>query len=753
MKVAKIKVQGIVQGVGFRPTVYRIANSLNLNGSVKNIGNAVEIILYEDKVDEFIEKLYKNKPPIADISSIDIEYEEANPKKGFRILESSDEFSGVSVIPADIAICDSCLEDLNNKNSSRYDYPFTACADCGPRFTVIDDVPYDRERTSMDNFPLCENCLEEYKNPLDRRYHAEATCCRECGPELFLYKYEGIENPIKKAVELLDKGKILAIKGIGGTHIVADVKNEKTIKKLRNRLNRPNQPFACMSSDLESIKKYAIISEDEEKTLKSRRRPIVVLKKNKNYDFAYSVAPDLHNIGIMLPYTGLHYLLFKYDEDKSYIMTSANKPGEPMLKDNKEIISKLDGVVDYYLLHNRKIINRCDDSVIRYRGDDLAFIRRSRGYAPEPYDLSKFKNSKNILSLGPELDVTFAITKEGFSYISQHIGNTAKYETLKFLKSALNNMMKITRTKDLDLITCDLHPNFFTTKLAYELSEKHECDLMQIQHHHAHAAALAVDNDVEEIIAIAADGVGYGDDKTAWGGEILYTDIANYERIGHLSPQKMPGGDLATKYPVRMLYSILLNSEMEDVSTLMKSDYSDYFQYGEKEIAVVNKQIKSNLNTGISTSAGRILDSVSVALGICGKRTYEGEPSMRLESFAYKANDDLNIPFKINKNILDTGDLLKQVIDLKLEGNKLREIASAAQRSLAEGLAELAIRSAEKKNIDIIGATGGVFYNEAISLAVKNYIEKNDYKFIQHRNSCAGDGSVSLGQAAIASKL
>lgn len=783
MTIVKIIVQGIVQGVGFRPTVYRIAKSMNLKGYVKNIGNAVEIVLFESegKSNDFIKRLEKERPPVSSISSIKLNIIEKNDKKNiesilkglnirindldsyndFKIIKSSSEFKGVSVIPSDIAICENCIGDLNNKNSTRYNYPFTACADCGPRFTVINSVPYDRERTSMDEFKLCNSCQKEYKDPLNRRYHAEATCCVDCGPEVFLYKNKSIEeeNSIKKAVELLDSGKILAIKGIGGTHLVADVRNEKIVNKLRKRLNRPTQPFATMSYDLDHIKEYALISKNEEESLKSRRRPIVVVKKSENYDFASSVAPGLHNIGVMLPYTGLHYLMFKYDPSKTYIMTSANMPGEPMLKDNEEIISSLSDIADCFLLHNREIVNRCDDSVIRYRGDDLSFIRRSRGYAPEPYDISPYSTNLNILSLGPELDVTFAISKDSYSYISQHIGNTSKFETLTFLKEALMNMMNITKTSSFDLVVCDMHPNFFTTKIAYDLAEKYSCDVLKVQHHHAHAAALSIDNDVSEMICIAADGVGYGDDGTSWGGEILYSDVSSYERLGSLTPQKMPGGDLSTKYPVRMLYSLLLNSELneEDVLKLMKNNYSNYFQYGEKEVEIVLKQIKLGLNIGISTSTGRILDSVSVALDICHERTYEGECSMMLESVASMSKNELEIPFIINKldgrYVLDTSNLIKEVIYYKNKGYKKSEIASASQRYIANGLSEIAIRSADKKNIDTIGASGGVFYNEAISIAVKEYIEKNDYKFIQHKNTCAGDGSVSLGQSVIASKL
>ena len=771
MKIAKILVQGIVQGVGFRPTVYRIANALNLKGYVRNLGNIVEIILFEDeeKTKKFISTLKEEKPPVSKINSVNLQwiekYEHSYPKNNeFKILESLDKFSGASVIPPDLAICDNCLEEINNPNNRRYKYPFTACTDCGPRFTVIEDVPYDRDKTTMDDFPLCDDCMEEYVNPSDRRYHAEASCCNLCGPEVYLSDFnhhQDRKSPIKKAVQLLDNGSILAMKGIGGTHLVAKVTDDKVVRLLRKRLNRPNQPFAVMSPDLNAVKTFAEVSSKEAKSLQSKERPIVVLKKNKDYNFAESLAPDLHNIGVMLPYSPLHHILFDYTDEDAYIMTSANIPGEPMMIKNKEILSNLQEIADYCLLHDRKIFNRCDDSVIRYRKDELSFIRRSRGYTPEPYDLNILKmvnKNLNLLALGPELDVTFTLQKNGLAYTSQHIGNTNKFKTYQFLQEAIENMMNITKTDFFDLIACDMHPQFFTSKLATEIGEKYNCEVVPVQHHHAHGAVLAIDNSLDELVFIAADGVGYGEDGTAWGGEIMYTDISSYERLGSLIPQKMPGGDVSTKYPVRMLASILLNSdnfESEELKDLLLKNYLQYFPHGELEVKNVLKQIDSNLNVKVTTSTGRILDSIAVALGICGERTYEGECAMKLESFAYGASGDLTIPYEIkkvdNRQVLDTSNLISSIMELIANGENKKEIAAGGQVAISEGLAEIAIDCASKKGIDVIGATGGVFYNEAITLATKNYIEKEGFKFVQHINSCAGDGSVSLGQAAIVS--
>ncbi len=762
MKKARILVQGIVQGVGFRPNVYRLARARALNGYVRNLGNVVEIVVEGsvNNIKSFKDDIEAKKPPISKVDSLEIEwlgYDDLLEFSGFQILESSSNFSGSSVIPPDVATCDSCLGEVMKSGDRRYRYPFTACTDCGPRFTVISSIPYDRERTSMDAFPLCPDCMGEYQDPEDRRYHAEATCCPVCGPEVFLYREEkiSVDNPIKEAARLLDNGNVLAMKGIGGTHLVANTIDDLPIINLRNNLGRMNQPFACMSPDIPTIRSFAEVANYEEEILLSNNRPIVILKKNRDYYLSPYVAPELHNLGVMLPYSALHHLLFTYTDSPAYIMTSANMPGEPMLTQNQEIISKLEGVADYYLLHNRKIINRCDDSVVRFRGGDLAFIRRSRGYVPEPYDFSNINSDLNVLALGPEIDVTFSLLKEGKCYVSQHIGDTTKYETFLYLQKAIEYMMGITRTDNVDMVTCDLHPQFFTTKLAHELGERFQCPVLKVQHHHAHAAALSLDWGVEELICIAADGVGYGDDGSAWGGEILYSNRREYERMASLMPQNMPGGDLTTRYPARMIMAMLYPYYGEDeLLEMMRTDYLDYFPHGLKEVDIVANQLERNFNLTGTTSTGRVLDALAAALHICGERTYEGECAMKLESAAYSGKDGFDLPIKIiqqdGMDVLDTSQILSSVLEKKLEGEKIEDLACSAQRAVSEGLAKLAIRAARKKDVNNIGGSGGVFYNEAISMTIKNFVENAGFRFLQHKNSCAGDGSVSLGQAVVA---
>lgn len=739
MTVRKILTQGIVQGVGFRPYVYRLACDLDLNGYVRNLGNVVEIVVSGSNADLFVERLPEMLPPIARIDSMEVSDCDSREFSDFRIIESSDSYNGVSVIPPDVAICRSCLDEIRDSSDRRYKYPFNACTDCGPRFTVIDSVPYDRNRTSMNMFPLCDECLSEYEEPLNRRYHGEAICCGDCGPEMSIYRNNNLidtDNPIKLGADILEDGGILAVKGIGGTHLVADAYNDDAICELRSRLNRPNQAFAVMSDDLSTVEKYALLSEREIETITSNKRPIVVLKKNDDYPFPDSLSPGLHNIGVMLPYSGMHYLLFDEGNIDTYIMTSANIPGEPMMIDNNEIIN---GISDYSLVHNRNILNRCDDSVIRFRNDELSFIRRSRGYTPEPYTINYDVDDLNVLSLGPELDVTFCLSTGSVAYPSQHIGNTNKVKTLEFLKNSIDHMKRITRISDIDVVACDMHPHFFTTRMAYEFG----VDVVPVQHHHAHAVSLANDNNIDEMIVIASDGTGYGDDGTSWGGEILYTDVESYRRLGHLEQQLMPGGDLATKYPARMLLSILKDEELI-------GKYTGHFRYGEVEIKNIFRQLDSMINVGVTTSTGRVLDSVCVALELCDERTYEGECSMKLESAAYYSTEELELPLIIENNQLNTTEILREVVRLYDKGYKKADIACAAQRVIAMGLSEIALGAADKMNISDIGGTGGVFYNEAITGTVKSAVEGDGYNFVQHRNTCCGDGSVSLGQCIVA---
>ncbi len=524
----KVKVTGIVQGVGFRPFIYRTAVQHRLNGYVKNRGDAgVEILLEgkEQDIQDFMKDLRGKKPPLAQIYDvITSKLEGKNQYRSFTVEKSSSEteLSG-SVIPPDVAICDECLRELRNPEDPRFDYFFITCTNCGPRFTIIEKLPYDRENTTMREFPMCGYCLKEYRDPLNRRFHAQTVACPKCGPKVYLTTANGEavrhKDPVREAGRLLSEGSTLAIKGYGGFHVATSTTKDKPLAKLREVKHRSQKPFAIMARSLEATRTFAEVSEEEEKLLTSFTRPIVLLNKKSDYYLSALVAPLLHNIGVMLPYTGLHYMLFDKVTDASFVMTSANPPNQPIINDNDEALKTLGSTVDYFLFHDRRIAHRCDDSVLRTHGEHTVFIRRSRGYAPAPV-LLKHHAKHCILALGGELNNTACILNGDKAFISQHIGDVENIETRDFLETASKHLVGLTNSR-IDTVACDLHPKFTTTALAHQLAEENNWQLQQIQHHHAHVTALMEEHSVNEIIGVCCDGYGYGLDGEAWGGEIL----------------------------------------------------------------------------------------------------------------------------------------------------------------------------------------------------------------------------------------
>ena len=508
----KIRVKGIVQGVGFRPFVYRIAVANNLSGYVRNKGDAGIEILVEGKkqdINSFIKDLKKKKPPLATIYEIITQkLNGKNSYERFSIEKSSDEieFSG-SVIPPDIAICDQCLKELRDPQNVRYNYFFVSCIDCGPRYTIIKKLPYDRKNTTMNNFSMCNYCNDEYLDPLNRRFHTQTVACPKCGPTAYLTTHNGdfikSSDPIREAGKLISEGFIVAIKGYGGFHVALSTVIDEPLTRLRRAKHRRQKPFAVMAPSLEAIKTFAEVGETENKLLKSFSRPIVLLKKSKNFFLSDLVAPGLHNIGVMLPYTGLHYMLFDGVDDPAFVMTSANSPNQPIIKDDEKALQHLKNVVDYFLFHNRQIAFRCDDSVTRVHDRKIVFLRRSRGYAPTPIIL-KHKSKQCTVGLGGEMNNTACVLLEDKAFISQHIGNVETLETKEFLTESVRHIVHLTNSK-IENVACDLHPKFTTTILARELSQKNGWLMTQVQHHHAHVASLMAEHEVDEIIGICCD--------------------------------------------------------------------------------------------------------------------------------------------------------------------------------------------------------------------------------------------------------
>jgi hydrogenase maturation protein HypF len=752
----KITVKGVVQGVGFRPFIYRIAKKNGLRGYVRNAGNSVELLVEgkDGQIRGFLEALRNEHPPLAEVFAVDATPVKNQDYMDFLILKSEAKGETGSAIPPDVALCDKCIQEIFDSDNRRYLYPFTVCTDCGPRFTIIEDLPYDREKTTMREFPMCGDCKREYWAPTDRRFHAEPTCCPKCGPQYALFKKDEkikTDNPIREAAKALDAGKIVAIKGVGGTHLATKTTLDKPILRIRKMLGRPQKPFAIMARDMPTVNKIAYVGREEKRLLESFRRSIVLLRKKEGILSSY-IAPKLYNIGVMLPYAGIHHLLFHYSQEPAFVMTSANIPGEPMAIDEEDILALK---ADYSLIHNRRIKNRCDDSVIKITADMGAFLRRSRGYVPQLIKLT-IENDKNILALGAELDVTSCILKGKNALLSQYIGNTTKLRTLEYLEEAVYNLMALSKIRDIDAVAVDLHPNFSTARLGEEFSERMGAELIKIQHHHAHIASLMAENGIEEMVGIAIDGVGYGVDGKTWGGEILTADLHGFKRTGSLMPHLMPGGDLATRYPARMVAGILRKKyPLEELTDILIKNIIKGFRSA-REVDIVLKQLERRFNTPETTSAGRVLDAVSALLGICYERTYEGEPAIKLESIATKGDVRVDIPVvvaeKKGRLELDTAEILDAVLHATRKHSKA-DIAASVQKALAQGLAKMAARIAEETELDTVGVSGGVAYNDSIVRTIREEIEENGLRFIANRKVPCGDGGLSLGQAAAASRL
>ncbi|MEM3479807.1 MAG: carbamoyltransferase HypF [Candidatus Bathyarchaeia archaeon] len=755
----RVIVSGIVQGVGFRPFIYRIALKNNLKGYVRNRGDScVEILVdgSEEDVKVFLRDLVEKKPPLAKIHEVIATPAEFSGEiyEDFKIYRSSEEadLSG-SVIPPDIAICDECLAEMRDPSNPRYNYFFITCVNCGPRYTIIEDIPYDRENTTMRDFHMCDFCRSEYANPANRRFHAQTVACPKCGPKAYLVAGSGeiveCHDPIREAGKLISEGHIVAVKGYGGFHIAASTLLDEPLEKLREAKHRRQKPFAIMARSLDAAKTFAEVSRWEAEALTSHTRPIVLLNKSENYYLSDLVAPGLHNVGVMLPYTGLHYMLFDQVRDPAFVMTSANPPNYPIIKDDDEAFARLQGLVDYFLLHNRRIAHRCDDSVIRLHGDRSVFIRRSRGYAPEPV-MVKLNVKRCALGLGGEENNTACLVSGGKAFLSQHIGDVENIETLEFLESASDRLARLTNSR-IDAVACDLHPKFATTMLAKRLSEERGWLMVQVQHHYAHTAALMAEHGLSEIIAICCDGYGYGEDGGAWGGEIVFgsLNLMEFKRLGHLEEQPMLGGDMATKYPLRMAASILYKRvDVED----WLIENSVHLPHGAREAHLILSQLRRGETKIKTTSCGRVLDAASAVLGVCYERTYEGEPAMKLESAAMHGADALKIKPRINGNILNTTEIIVSLFEGRHKFSR-RDLAYSIHIYLARGLAELAMELAAENNVKNVGFTGGVACNQIIAEEMRRIVEQHGLNFFVHESVPPGDGGLSFGQAVVASTI
>jgi len=761
---AEVRVTGRVQGVGFRPFIYRLAVRHGLRGYVINLGDAgVEVVAEGPKkqVDSFINSIKAEAPSVSEVTGVSASYKPYRGRFEEFIIDKSRGATkaATGIFPPDIGICPDCLMDMEDPKGRWYEYPFTACAWCGPRLTGVRELPYDRERTHMDAFPMCSDCSTDYKNPLDRRFDAQGITCSHCGPRMSLVDASGeaveVRDVFAEAAKLLKEGHVVAVKGIGGFHLAALATEDGPVAKLRARKNRPYQPFALMAPDMEAVRSFAEPDSHETRALTSWQKPIVLVRMNGEV-ISGLVAPGLSRVGVMLPYTGIQVMLFKRVGLPALIMTSANRSGMPMVITNDGALSELQGIADYFLIHNREIVNRCDDSLLRVNDTRLAFIRRSRGYVPDPVEIPIKKGV--AFAVGTEQNNVAAVTLDGKCYQTQYLGDITNLESYEYEKKAIyamRDLLKITRNPD--VIACDQHPGYMTSQLAGVISQETGVQITKSQHHHAHIVSVCAENGLkpdEEVVGIALDGAGYGSDGAIWGGEVLISTYFDYKRAGHLEYLPMPGGDLCAYNPYRMLISALTNtlsdSEIRDIT---ENHIEKALPNGLKELDLILKQARSK-NVLKTSSSGRFLDSVASLVGLTYRRTYEGEPSMRLEAFAELGDvNSINIkPIIFEKNAeiqLNTSEVIKNITE-NIGKYRKQDIAAFIQKYLADGVSEIAMQIASCSNIYTIAISGGVLVNKYISSKIVNNLERQNLKVLINHKTASGDGGSALGQSSIA---
>ena len=748
----RLVVKGIVQGVGFRPFVYRLATSMGLKGYVRNTGDGtVEIVLQSDSsgIEEFIRRLKAEKPPMSEINEVRVEeFEEKRNFESFIIMESGGRKGELSLPPPDIAICSACLSELFNPADRRYFYPFTSCTDCGQRYSVAFRLPYDRINTTFRDFPLCQDCRREYDDVGDRRYYAQSIACPRCGPSYALtgdgYRVDGLEA-VKKAAELLDSGEFVAIKGWGGFHI-ACLTEDETVLELRNILGRPQQPFAIMARDIEAVEKIAMVTDKEKEELQSYIRPIVVLRKRDEGSFN-AVAPQLDTIGVMLPYSPLHHILFSYLEADYLVMTSANRPGEPMYIDDsvKELIPTI-------LTHNLAI-NRIDDSVIKVVGGERMIIRRSRGFVPNPIPV---QSDVTAIAFGAELYNSIGFLKDGKAVLSQYIGDTSNFKTFhSFFKETVSFLQRFLNVEKPDVVFCDMHPLYNTSTFAERFAEEVGAELFRIQHHVAHGLSVMAERGLDEAVAIAVDGVGYGADGTIWGCEVLHIDLNErvFQRLGRMEHIPLPGGDLAVRYPARALVGIL--SGFMGIGEIRNALSGNALSRIPSLELVVN-QVRKNINVAVASSAGRYMDAASSLLDVCQERTYEGEPAMKLESFAKDTGLRFDAELLESREpslftgegmeksgtvrVIPVSEVFGTACELLKRSVSRRGIAYAFIEYLARSVAEIAAEAAREFGVEVV-MSGGVAYNSYFTPLVRKRIKVHVNRLV-----AAGDNGISFGQ-------
>jgi hydrogenase maturation protein HypF len=776
MITEEIRVYGTVQGVGFRPTVYRLAQEFHLKGEVCNDGEGVLIRVSGtlDLIDAFVEKLQKDCPPLAKIDRIiRRKYQPDRAFDDFVITQSLTSKINTAIV-ADAATCPQCQEEISNPFSRWYLYPFTNCTHCGPRLSIIRNIPYDRVNTSMTKFIMCEACEKEYQDVTNRRFHAQPIACQNCGPEVWLEKADNPNIFLKNMANFetisrfIKKGFILAIKGIGGIHLVCDATNENAVKTLRQRKKRYDKPLALMARDIFIIEEYCPVSEAEKELLTSPIAPIVLMKIKCNKKVASSVAPGQNTLGFMLPYTPLHHLIFTHI-DVPLVFTSGNFSDEPQCIDNEETRAKLNSIADYLLLHNREIVNRVDDSVMRVVNNKSQVLRRARGLAPSPLRLPPgFEKVPPLIAMGGELKNTFCLVKDGEAILSQHLGDLSNAIAFQAYQDTLNLYLKLFEHKP-DAIALDLHPEYLSTKLGKELALANNLKIYPIQHHHAHIAACMAENniplDAKPVLGIALDGLGYGRDGTLWGGEFLWASYRDFQRLATFKPIHLIGGQQAIYQPWRNTYAHLITYFSWEELRVKYQDLDIIKFLDQKPHKLLHQMIQKQINCPLASSVGRLFDAVAAAMGICRENcSYEGQGAMEMEALVDEVilnNNEEITGYPLSIVTIDKRKLNAELyIDLQTFWLSLLEdllqevshptIAAKFHKGLGTTIASLGQKLCQENAIEQVVLTGGVFQNRILLEQVSQDLTKVGITVLTHHLVPSNDGGISLGQAAIA---
>ena len=774
MYTEEIRIRGTVQGVGFRPTVCRIAKDLKLKGDVCNDGEGVLIRVCgnQESIEEFIKRIQQESPRLANINQLTrIPFQEELVFNDFTITHSVNNAIKTQIAP-DAATCEDCKQEIFDPLSRYYRYPFTNCTHCGPRLSIIKAIPYDRHNTSMKMFAMCPQCSKEYADIENRRFHAQPVACYTCGPQAWLERSDG--KPVTAAMfsmlddvdavcTLLQKGEIVAIKGLGGIHLACDATNHKAVEKLRQRKQRYDKPFALMARDIEIIEQYCKPTAKEQELLESAIAPIVLINSPPLPLLSPLIAPRQNALGFMLPYTPLHHLILRR-MNRPIVLTSGNFSDEPQCIDNQEAREKLSKIADYFLFHNREIVNQVDDSVVRVIGEKLQIIRRARGYAPAPINLpSGFENIPQMLAMGSELKNTFCLLRDGKAILSQHLGDLAKSTVFNSYQDTLNLYLNLFEHQP-EAVAVDQHPEYLSTKLGKELAVANKIKIYDIQHHHAHIAACMAENslplDSAPVLGIALDGLGYGEDNTLWGGEFLLADYRNFTRLATLKPFPLIGGEQATYQPWRNTYAQLISAfDWLDI----KQNYADLeiIKYLEqKPLKLLNELKEKSLNTPLTSSTGRLFDAVAAAIGICREQcSYEGQAAIEMEALIdekllNKRKETLTYPFNLNFldsiYYIDPQPMWKTLFNDLQKKTSPKIIAEKFHVGLAIAIVETVNILRKKHSIKQVALTGGVFQNRILLTQVTSRLQASGINVLTHSLVPCNDGGLSLGQAVIA---